>query len=229
MVAIAGTYTGTGSKASGAQSLTDVTIPSGVTIALITLHYYDYPSVGGISSITLDGIGMTSIGSFTSTTYNSVAAYWVTGMSSGASKTFAYTNDAAHFAGVGVRIGFLSGTPTASPIRGTAAGSGATNGNVDFSGISFSSGDWTIIATCSDNSGVLLDGGANTQLVAESASDGPYSGQAYRTDAGAIGTPSSTNSYLGAIAFTVKNDGGGGAAAGFGPLLAPMRNRRVLP
>lgn len=227
-LSLLGTYSATGSKTTGAQSKTDVTIPSGATIAIVSMHYWDSSGTTvAPGAPTLDSQTGTEIVSYqTDGTQNSVRAWRVSGFSSGASKTLAWTNSNNLASGVGIRISFYSGEH-ATPIGGTGS-NGNQNGNVDFSGLTWSSGDWTIIATSSDNSGVLLDGGANTEAVAESASDGLYCGQAYRTDAGAIGTPSSTNSYLGAVAFVLKA-AAGGAAAGFGPLLAPMRNRRVLP
>lgn len=208
-IAVQGTYTGTGPNSSGAGSVTDVTIPSGVSIAVVSMHWYD-SSGDGPGSITLDGQTCTTINSVNTSANNAVLTCWATGMASGASKTLAYTNSAFLTSGVGVRICFLSGTPTSSPLRHGGSANASNNGNVDFSGMTFSSGDFTVIATTSDNAGVLLDGGANTQCVAESASDGLQAGIAYRTDGGAIGTPSSTNSFLGASAFVVQATGGGG-------------------
>ena len=204
-------YTGTGSKASGAQSVTDVVIPSGVSIAIVSLHWFDATDSPG--SITLDGQTVTIVSSAISSTNDSVKLGWVTGMAAGSGKTLAYTNSGLLSEGVGIRIAFLGGSETVSPIRDQEEpGVTADAGNVDFTGMSFTSGDWTIIATTSDLSGVLLDGGANTELVAESLSGSLYCGQAYRTDGSDIGTPSSTNSFLAAGALVVKPATGGPSA-----------------
>ena len=214
---IAGTaYTGIGSNASGAQSVTDVVIPSGVSIAIVSLHWFD--PTGSPGSITLDGQTVTIVSSAISSTDNSVKLGWATGMAAGSGKTLAYTNSAALTNGPGIRIAFLAGSETVSPIRDQETGVSAVNGNVDFTGMAFTSGDWTIIATTSDNSGVLLDGGANTELVAESLASTLYCGQAYRTDGSAIGTPSSTNSFLAAGALVVKSAAGGVTTEYVGPI-----------
>ena len=214
---IAGTaYTGTGSSASGAQSVTDVVIPSGVSIAIVSLHWFDATDSPG--SITLDGQAVTIVSSAISSTDNSVKLGWATGMAAGSGKTLAYTNSGLLSAGLEIRIAFLGGSETVSPIRDQETGVTAANGNVDFTGMAFTSGDWTIIATSSDISGVLLDGGANTELVAESVSNTMWCGQAYRTDGSAIGTPVSTNSFLAAGALVVKPAAGGVTTEYVGPI-----------
>ena len=209
---IAGTaYTGTGSSGSGAQSVTNVVIPSGVSIAIVSLHWFDATDSPG--SITLDGQTVTIVSNAISASNDSVKLGWATGMAAGSGKTLAYTNSGTITTGVGIRIAFLGGSETVSPIRDQEEpGVTAIDGNVDFTGMAFTSGDWTIIATSSDLSGVLLDGGANTELVPESQAGNLHCGQAYRTDGSDIGTPSSPNSFLAAGALVVKTATGGPSA-----------------
>ena len=201
-------YTGIGSNGSGAQSVTDVVIPSGVSIAIVSLHWFD--PTGSPGSITLDGQTVTIVSNAISGSNNSVKLGWATGMAAGSGKTLAYTNSELLSNGLGIRIAFLAGSETVSPIRDQEEpGVTAVNGNVDYTGMAFTSGDWTIIATTSDLSGVLLDGGANTELVTESLASTLWCGQAYRTDGSDIGTPVSTDSFLAAGALVVKPAAGG--------------------
>lgn len=192
-------YTAGATNSSGAQSVTDVTIPSGVSIAIIHFSFF-YSGAQTISNVSLDGQTATKITEILNTSNDMCADFWVTGISAGSGKVLNWTAGAGNELGnsFGIGISFLSGTDTSAPIRDFNASntSGAT--------VTFSSGDWTMLSYISDTAASPTNGGANTAIVAESAAmgGGPVFGMYYRSVDGTVALGGGT--FLGTLVYSIK-------------------------
>jgi hypothetical protein len=197
-----------GPRASGANSVTDVVIPTN-SIALIAFHYYTGSDGYAFSSVTLDSQSATLIA-----TENDGAAsqhlsvWWVSGASAGSGKTLAYSLSGAIGSNIGISISFLTGTETTAAIRGFDQTSAYSDPAL--TGISFVSGDWTMLAYTSDPTCDPTNSSANTAIIPKSAitTTGAEFGQVYKTDNGNIGI-AGTGIVAAIVGFTVKEASSG--------------------
>lgn len=93
-----------GTIGSGAQTAT-VSIPAGTVKAVVGFFFFNAANSQAPTSVTLDGQTCTKRASIEVNTANMVALYDVTGVSTGAGKTLAYTNPSAQtFINIGIEF-----------------------------------------------------------------------------------------------------------------------------
>lgn len=163
--------------ASGAQSTT-VTIPANASWAVVALHYA--PSATPPTSVTLDSQTCTLIDSQNSTTADQVAIYKVSGFSTGASKTFAWTNPSGLFGAVNLSIEYRDGTPTYGAHAVALAAS--NGGTATTSSLANSAGDEILTAYTCDSATVPTAGAGQSKL--DDSFDGTFYRYGFTTEPG---------------------------------------------
>ncbi len=157
--------------AAGTKTLTDVTIPSGATTALIGVCGWGSAEV--IDTVSLDGQAATFVNGFsTAGNADESRVFVVTGFSTGSSKTLSFNvTNGAWTGGIPVGIVFLQGENTASPVSDSdIASANSSGGTATTPTLTIPANSLVVSFVCADASTSPTYGSGQTQVVA------PFSG-----------------------------------------------------
>lgn len=149
----------TGLASTAGAKTTTVSIPSGCTWALVAFWYYSGTSSNPPTSVSLDGQSATRIDGAEDNTADQVTIYKVSGFSTGASKTLAWTNPSGYTAtGLIAGIEYRNGTPTYGT-HGSGFGTTASTAS-----LANSNGDEIISAYVGDPATAITPGAGQSKL-----------------------------------------------------------------
>lgn len=212
VASVAGTYTGGVTTSPGAKSLTNVTIPSGATTALICFSKFISPSGRNLSAITLDSQSASFVNGYT--TQGSVSethVYRASGFSVGASKTLAFTvssGSADSTDGIAVIIVFLQGEDTASPIQDSdIAGTASAGGTATTPSLTVPSSSLVVSFCTTDDTATPSFGAGQSSIAGPAIGSTGGAAELYATTEtlASDGTQSVTGDFVSITAIVVKN------------------------
>ena len=191
------------SDSDGNQSQS-VTVPANTDFALAFISGWRSGTNPSVSSISLGGTAMTSVGSSVSDADGAAYMYYVNTTSG--TKTFASTQSNSWTEGGKAVLLYFSGVDQSSPIRSSSAQNATNTATLSFSGMTSQTGDMAVLQMQSYSSvNVDVDLSGQTKIFENAvAFNSEYNAAAYKTATGTTIDLSGSGDYPNGVAAVLK-------------------------